>query len=83
MTLMDQIRSLPDQISNPTHVNVGQNERSISLAIGTLIAAYGLTRGSLSGLATAAIGAGLIYRGATGHCPTYEKLNIDTTHQGA
>lgn len=58
-------------------VNVGETERMISAAGGGLLALYGLTRGSLRGLALAAVGAVLGYRGVTGHCDVYEALGID------
>jgi hypothetical protein len=56
-------------------INVGSMERKASLIGGGLLAAFGLTRGSLSGLALAAIGGALLYRGYTGHCHMYAALN--------
>ncbi len=38
----------------------------------------GLSRRSVPGLALAATGAALLYRGATGHCQVYESLGLDT-----
>ena len=55
-------------------VNVGEFERQISLVSGTVLAVCGLLRGSVSGLGLAAIGAGLIWRGHTGHCEVYHAL---------
>jgi hypothetical protein len=55
-------------------VNVGRMERQASLLGGGLLAAYGLTRGSLTGLALAAIGGALFYRGYSGHCHMYATL---------
>lgn len=60
-------------------VNVGEGERWLSLAGGSLLAAYGLSRGSLPGLALVALGGGLLYRGATGHCSVYQALGVKTT----
>ena len=57
-----------------TQVNVGEFERQVSLVSGTVLAVCGLLRGSLSGLGLAAIGAGLIWRGHTGHCEVYHAL---------
>ena len=57
-----------------SEVNVGEFERQISLVSGTVLAVCGLLRGSLSGLGLAAIGAGLIWRGHTGHCEVYHAL---------
>jgi uncharacterized membrane protein len=52
-------------------VNVGDTERLLSALAGTGLALFGLVRRSYGGLALAGLGASLIYRGATGHCPLY------------
>jgi hypothetical protein len=54
--------------------NVGEPERWASMFAGGFLAACGLMRGSLSGLALAAMGGALAYRGYTGHCQLYEAL---------
>jgi uncharacterized membrane protein len=59
-------------------VNVGDLERWASLLGGGALALYGLSRRSLGGLALAAVGAAGVYRGATGHCPLYQLLGINT-----
>src|SRR5690348_10496874 len=59
-------------------INVGETERLASLAAGSGLALYGLTRGTLSGLGLALIGGGLLYRGATGHCACYASLGVNT-----
>jgi len=61
------------------HVNVGSEERTASVAAGSIVALLGLSRGTLPGLIMAGLGGALIYRGATGHCSVYEKLNMDST----
>ncbi len=58
--------------------NVGDSERILSVAAGAALAALGLARGRLSGIALAAMGGGLVWRGYTGHCYTYEALGIST-----
>ena len=59
--------------------NVGEHEKTLSIIGGSVLAAVALTRlNRLSGLALLAMGAGLVYRGATGHCGVYDKLNINT-----
>jgi uncharacterized membrane protein len=63
-------------------VNVGEKERLLSLIGGGLLGVFGLSRGNLPGLALAALGGGLIYRGLTGHCPAYGALGIDTAGHG-
>ena len=60
------------------HVNVGQAERTISAVAGGALALAGLSRGSLGGLALAALGGGLVYRGVTGHCPAYQSMGVNT-----
>jgi len=60
-------------------VNVGSSERTVSVAAGSILALLGLSRRSLPGLLVAGIGGALAYRGATGHCPMYQALDIDTT----
>ncbi|WP_337175727.1 DUF2892 domain-containing protein [Paludisphaera sp.] len=60
-------------------VNVGSVERVLCVAGGGLLAVLGAARGGLSGLGLAALGGGLLYRGATGHCEAYHALGIDTS----
>ncbi len=60
-------------------INVGQVERYASTIGGTLLVAQGLRQGTFGGLALALLGGGLVYRGVTGHCYTYDALNIDTS----
>jgi uncharacterized membrane protein len=58
--------------------NVGQMERLASvIAGGTILMTMGGLR-SLRGVTATAIGAGLIWRGLTGHCGVYQQLGIDT-----
>jgi hypothetical protein len=64
-------------------VNVGTTERWLSLLAGGLIAASGMSRRSLAGLALAGIGGAIVYRGATGHCMGYEALDINTAEGNA
>ena len=64
--------------SESRKVNVGESERYASMIGGSFLAFCGLARGSLSGLALAAIGAGFICRGVTGHCQVYETLGQNT-----
>lgn len=64
------------------NVNVGQTERWASVLGGAALAALALRGGrrskGVAGLAALA-GLPLILRGATGHCPVYEKMGIDRT----
>ncbi len=59
-------------------VNMGDAERWVSGIGGGALAIYGLTRGTLGGLALAALGVGLAYRGVTGHSPLYTLLGVST-----
>lgn len=58
-------------------VNVGQNERMISVGLGAFLLSSGfnnLTRHPVKGLIRTLVGAGLLYRGISGHCPVYSSL---------
>ena len=58
--------------------NVGAFERVASTIAGTLLVTGGLRRPSPARLITAVAGAGLIYRGVTGHCHVYGTLGVNT-----
>ena len=55
-------------------VNVGPNERAVSVAAGAILALQGISRGTITGLVTAAVGGMFIYRGATGYCAISEAM---------
>ncbi len=57
---------------------MGAIERWISGAVGAALVVRGLRRPSLINLALAALGANLIYRGATGYCGLYDRLGLST-----
>lgn len=59
--------------------NVGDTDRLISLVGGGALALLGLSRRSVGGIALAAAGGALIYRGVTRRDPIYERLKISTT----
>jgi len=60
------------------HTNVGNPERWASAIGGGALAAYGITKGGVGGLALALLGGGLILRGSTGHCQLYQALGVNT-----
>lgn len=60
----------------PTHL--GTTERLISGGTGAALVAYGLARRSVAGVLLASLGGCMILRAATGYCPVYETLGIDT-----
>ena len=64
--------------TSSTSVNVGQVERWASAVGGGALALYGITRGSLGGIALALVGAALVQRGVTGHCNVYEAMNFNS-----
>jgi uncharacterized membrane protein len=75
----------PDSSLEPMQrapANVGTFERWGSLATGSALIAYGLSRRSLPGAWAAAAGTTLIYRGATGHCPFYSSLGMTSASHG-
>src|SRR5437868_2796317 len=69
------------QPTQPRAVNVSDPERLASALGGAALLGFGLSRGTLGGLALAALGTAVLYRGATGHCPCYAALGISTTDQ--
>jgi uncharacterized membrane protein len=64
-------------------VNVGPNERLLSLAGGGLLAWLGMREGGLGGAAVAVAGGALVYRGLTGHCPVYAATGVNTAERHA
>ena len=58
--------------------NVTDPERIASAVGGGALVAYGVQKKSWSGVALAALGGTLLFRGATGHCPVYQSLGINT-----
>jgi uncharacterized membrane protein len=64
-------------------VNVGQTERLASAIGGGALALYGLTRGTMGGVALALIGGSLIYRGVSGHCTVYSAAGVNTAGTAA
>jgi len=59
--------------------NLSEFERWTSLAAGTGLAIYGLTRLQNRGWLYAALGGYLLRRGATAHCDIYEALGVNTS----
>src|ERR671927_448709 len=62
---------------NSNVINVNQNERIISAALGAFLLSSGfnnLFRHPLKAILRTAIGGTLLYRGLSGHCPLYSSL---------
>jgi uncharacterized membrane protein len=62
--------------------NISDVERWLSMAAGTGLALYGLSRRKTAGWILTALGGMLVQRGATGHCPTYKAFGINTAGTG-
>lgn len=58
--------------------NINDAERVASVIGGGTLVAWGLARRKWDGLLLAAVGGGLMYRGATGHCDVYQSLGLNT-----
>jgi hypothetical protein len=65
-------------LTDPKSINVGETERLLSMFGAGVFATCGLLRGSLTFMT---LGAGLAYRGFTGHCHVYEALGQNTADQ--
>jgi uncharacterized membrane protein len=59
--------------------NVGGVERAVSAAAGGALVAYGVKQRGIGGTVAAIIGGAMLFRGATGHCPAYDAMNMKTT----
>ena len=70
-----------DVTGGSTTANVGQVERWACAVGGGALALYGVTRGSLGGIALALVGAALVQRGVTGHCSVYSAMGYSTAGQ--
>src|SRR4051812_2429948 len=64
--------------SSSAGLNVGKNERIVSMVAGGALALYGLQRRDLKGVVLALIGAEVVRRGKTGHCRLYDALGVST-----
>ena len=68
--------------TNNSKVNVGRIERVASAVGGGALVGYALTNRTKTGIALGLLGAGLLYRGATGQCEAYRSLGINTAKNG-
>lgn len=58
--------------------NVNDAERLASAVAGGALLTYGLKHGGVTGTIMSVLGGGMLLRGTTGHCHTYEALGINT-----
>lgn len=77
----ERSRSFRTPSRTRSNTNVGEIERWASIIGGSALVLAGLARRSLGGLALSAVGGSLLYRGLSGHCPTYDALGVDTAHR--
>ena len=63
-------------------VNVGKYERLASAIGGGALVGYALKSRTPAGIALGVLGAGLLYRGATGQCEAYRALGVNTATTG-
>jgi uncharacterized membrane protein len=70
------LRELERELSK----NVPENERVITALAATGVMGFALTRPGLAKWGLLALGGALIYRAMSGHCPVYERLDIDRRH---
>jgi uncharacterized membrane protein len=68
--------------SVPPQRNVGEAERWGSIAAGTALAIYGISRRNPSGFLLAGVGAILMRRGARGHCELYQAFDLNSASAG-
>lgn len=65
-----------------SRINVSDNERMVSGALGGALAVFGLMRRSTAGAALALTGGVLAYRAITGRCPIYKAIDADSAAKG-
>src|SRR5919205_3980635 len=76
---------LAKELQMTSDVNVADAERWASALSGAALTAYAVKQmkdRSPAGVALAAAGTALIYRGATGHCPMYAAAGFTTATDG-
>lgn len=73
-------RDSPWAITETGPVNVGPIERWACGVGGGILMVQGLKQRGIGGMALAALGGMLAYRGATGHCALYQTLGVNTAH---
>ncbi|MBA4167956.1 MAG: DUF2892 domain-containing protein [Chitinophagaceae bacterium] len=78
---LDQTDELHNEYTGPLQ-NVSNFERGLSIGIGALFiysSVKNFRKTPVRALFRSAIGAGLVFRGSSGNCPLYNKLQVDGT----
>ena len=83
VTFEDHNRQNADNGNANSRVNVGRIERVASAVGGGALVGYAITTRTKTGIALGLLGAGLLYRGATGQCEAYRSLGINTAQDGS
>ena len=77
MNAQSSIRPAYDSVFEG-HTNMGMGARIVSTGLGLAVAAGGLRKGaSIPGAIMGLVGAALVARGMSGHCPVKERLSGD------
>ena len=74
------MKSMTHTINQPGEL--GTTERFVSVFAGGSLIVFGILRGTLQGLALAAAGGYLAYRGAAGYCPITAAVDVAITDDG-
>jgi hypothetical protein len=74
----ESVRETWQQLTKTDKLNVKESERLASLVGGGILALYGLSRRSPTGIGSLLAGGYMMYRGLTGYCPAYDALKINT-----
>lgn len=82
VTFEDHNRQNADNGNANSRVNVGKIERVASAVGGGALVGYAITTRTKTSIALGLLGAGLLYRGATGQCEAYRSLGINTAQEG-
>ena len=72
----------PIQERPVARTNVAVPERLLSVLGGGALTAYGASRRTWAGWALAGLGAAMVFRGVSGHCPAYKQMRINTARRG-
>lgn len=69
-----------DRLRQDLQMNLPDSERVFSGVLGLGLAAAGLARGGLTRWVMLLAGGALLRRSFSGHCPLYQKLDLDRRH---
>ena len=76
--LMQQVEDRRSEAPQMSNVNVGMNERYVSLISGLALIFAGIRRGDFVGFMMTATGCYMVLRGSTGHDAVYKQLGVNT-----